>query len=147
VALLALWAVMLGIIVLIVMDRTVLQRLDNLTKRVRSLSENPGKVSRPVLSGNDELAELEKTIITSRKDLLMREKQLRVFINAIQGPAALFSREGKILLANPAFADQLNSSPEEVTGSFFRSRLPNNDIARYDRFVQEAIRKKRGYSF
>jgi PAS domain S-box-containing protein len=140
--LLALWGIMTGFIVVVIMDRMVLQRMSRLTDHVRSVSSDREDLIAPVLSGNDELAELEKTIITSRKDLLMREKQLRVFINAIQGPAALFSREGKILLANPAFADQLNSSPEEVTGSFFRSRLPNNDIARYDRFVQEAIRKK-----
>ena len=125
------------------MDRTVLQRMGKLTEHVRSLSRQPGEVSAPVLSGNDELAELEKTIITSRKDLLMREQQLQVFVNAIPGPAALFSREGTILLANPAFAEYLGTAvSEEITGADFRSCIPKEDIGKYDRFVQEAIRKK-----
>ena len=140
--LLALWAVLTGIIVVIVMDRTVLQRMGRLTDHVRSLSGNREEVPVPVLSGNDELAELEKTIITSRTDLLEREQQLRAFVNAMPGAVALFSRERKVLLANPAFAAYLNKRPEEVAGSDIRSLIPPEELERYDRFVQAAIQKK-----
>jgi PAS domain S-box-containing protein len=140
--LLALWAVITGVIVVIVMDRTVLQRMGMLTEHVRSLSDNPGEVPVPVLSGNDELAELEKSIITSRKDLLIQEQQMRVFINAIPSPAALFSLQGKILLANPAFAENLDRRLDEITGTDIRSCMPEEEIRKYDRFVQEAIQKK-----
>jgi PAS domain S-box-containing protein len=145
--LLALWAVMLGIIVLVVIDRTVLQRIDRLTDRVRSFSGERESVPDPVLSGNDELAELEKTIITSRADLLIREGQLRVFVNAIPGPAALFSREGTILLANPAFAEYLDTRPEHIVGSSVRSWVPSDEMEKYNRFVQESIRKKETVHF
>jgi PAS domain-containing protein len=118
--LLALWAIMTGLIVVIVMDRTVLWRMGVLTNRVRSLSGNREEVPVRVLSGNDELAELEKTIIESRRDLLIREQQLRVFVNAMPGPAALFSREGKILLANPG----LCGIPEKTSGTDYRGRYP-----------------------
>jgi len=140
--LLALWAIITGVIVVVVMDRTVLRRMGMLTDHVRSLSSNREDVPVPVLSGNDELAELEKTIITSRMDLLLREQQLRVFVNAMPGPAALFSREGTILLANPAFAGYLNKRPEEMVGSDIRTHFLPDELDRYDRFVQEAIRKK-----
>jgi PAS domain S-box-containing protein len=140
--LLALWAVITGVIVAIVMDRTVLQRVGRLTEHIRSLSDHPGDVPVPVLSGNDELAELEKSIITSRKDLLIQEQQMRVFINAIPSPAALFSLQGKILLANPAFAEYLHRRLDEITGTDIRSCMPEEEIRKYDRFVQEAIRKK-----
>jgi sensor domain CHASE-containing protein len=140
--LLALWAILTGIIVAIVMDRTVLRRMGMLTEHVRSLSDKPGEVPAPVLSGNDELAELEKTIIASRKDLLIREQQMRIFVNAISSPAALFSLEGKILLANLAFAEYLHRRLDEMTGADIRSCLPEEEIRKYDRFVQEAIRKK-----
>jgi PAS domain S-box-containing protein len=140
--LLALWAVITGIIVVIIMDRMVLQRMDKLTDHVRSLSGNRGAVPLQVLTGNDELAQLEKTIITSRTELLEREQQLRAFVNAMPGPAALFSLEGKVLLANPAFAAFLNKRPEEVAGSDARVLIPAEDWERYDRFVQTAIRKK-----
>ena len=62
----------------------------------------------------NELAELEKTIITSRADLFIREEQLRVFVNAMPGPAALFSTDGTILLANPAFAKYLHKRRNNV---------------------------------
>ena len=142
IALLALWAVITGVIVVIVMDRTVLQRMGRLTDHVRSLSDNRGEVPAPVLSGNDELAELEKTIITSRTDLLIREQQLRVFVNAMPGPAALFSRDGTILLANPAFAEYLGKPLGEITGADFRTCIPGEEIRKYDRFVREVFRKK-----
>jgi PAS domain S-box-containing protein len=140
--LLVLWAIMTGLIVAVVMDRTVLQRMGRLTDHVRSLSGNREEVPVPVLSGNDELAELEKTIIASRADLLVSERQLRGFVNAMPGPAALFSQQRKILLANPAFAEYLHRPLEEVTGADVQSCVPAEEGEKYDRFFQEAIRKK-----
>jgi PAS domain S-box-containing protein len=140
--LLALWAVITGIIVVLIMDRTVLQRMGRLMDHVRSLSGNREEAPIPILTGNDELAQLEKTIITSRTDLFIREQQLRAFVNAMPGPAALFSREGTVLLANPAFAGYLNKRPEEVAGSDFRSIIPPKELERYYRFVQAVIQKK-----
>jgi len=145
--LLVLWAVMTGLIVLVVMDRTVLRRMGLLTERVRSLSDKPGEVPVPVLTGNDELAELEKTIIASRKDLLVREQQLRVFVNAMPGPAALFSRDGTILLANPAFAEFLHTRPEELIGTDIRKNVSKEELEKYNRFVQMAVRKKETVHF
>lgn len=144
---LALWAIMTGLIVVIIMDRMVLKRMGVLTEHVRSLSGNREGVPGPVLSGNDELAGLEKTIIASRRDLLLSEQQLRVFVNAMPGPAALFSREGRVLLANPAFAGYLDKPVEEIVGADIRSCMPVKDIENYDRFVKEAIRKKEAVHF
>jgi PAS domain S-box-containing protein len=144
---LAFWAIITGLIVVVVMDRMVLQRMGVLTKHVRSLSGNQEEVPAPVLSGNDELAELEKTIIDSRWNLLLSEQQLRVFVNAMPGPAALFSREGRILLANPAFAGYLDKPVEAIVGADIRSYLPSRDIEKSDWFVQEAIRKKEAVHF
>ena len=145
--LLALWAIITGIVVVVVMDRTVLQRMGRLTDRVRSLFGNPEEIPAPVLSGNDELAELERSIITSRADLLVREEQLRAFVNAMPGPAALFSRDGTILLANPAFAEYLHTRPEDIVGSDVRLHVSPEELEKYNRFVQEAIRKKETVHF
>jgi PAS domain S-box-containing protein len=137
-----LWAIMTGLIVVVVMDRTVLQRMSRLADHVRSASGDRENDLVPVLSGDDELADLEKTIITSRQDLQIREKQLRVFVNAMPGPAALFSRGGTILLANPAFVEYMNKRPEEIIGADYRSCVPPEELEKYTRFGMEAIRKK-----
>lgn len=146
-ALLALWAIMTGLIMVIVMDRTVLRRTGILADHVRSLSGRPESVPHPVLAGNDELAELEKTIISSRRDLLMREEQLRVFINAMPGPAGLFSRDGTILLANPVFSRVLKGPGEDVTGTLIQSYFPPAELEKFERFVQEAIRTREVVQF
>ena len=138
--LLLLWAVMTGAIVVIVMDLTVLQRIDLLTSRVRALPDNREDSPAPVLGGNDELAVLEQSILASRAGLLMSERQLRVFINAMPDPAALYSREGELLIANPAFAAYVNKSPEEVTGALLRDILPPGKTEDYHRDVEEVIR-------
>ena len=145
--LLAFWAVLTGIIVAIVIDRMVLQRMGRLTDHVRSLSSDSHDIPSPVLTGDDELAELERTIITSRNELAIREQQLRIFVNAMPGPAALFSRNGTILLANPAFAEYLNKRPEEIVGSDLRTFVQPEDLERYNRFFRESIRNKKTVHF
>ncbi len=140
--LLAIWGVMTGLVMVFVMDRIVLRRMEVLTDHVRSLSATRDEIPVPVLSGDDELAELERAIITSRKDLQIREQQLRVFVNAMPGPAALFSRDGTILLANPAFGEYLHLPLADVIGADYRSCVPKEEIEKYDRYVGEAFGKK-----
>jgi PAS domain S-box-containing protein len=142
-----LWAAVTMLVVLVVIDRVVLRRIGILADHIRSLSKKPGGVPRPALTGGDELAELEQTIIRSRDDLLIREQQLRVFVNAMPGPAALFSRQGKILLVNPAFAGFFGKRAEEITGTDYHTVIPPDAIGQYQRFVKEAIRTKETIHF
>jgi len=145
--LLFLWAVMTGLIVLIVMDRVVLRRMGLLADHVRSLSGRSEEVPAPVLSGNDELAELENTIISSRRDLLVREEQLRAFVNAMPGPAALFSRKGTVLLSNPVFAEIRGEQMDTIVGSGTVSSVPRRIFSPDDRFITEALQKKEAVHF
>ena len=46
----------------------------------------------------------------------MREQQLQVFLNAIPGPAALFSREGRSCLLNPGLCGILGKPLGRSTG-------------------------------
>ena len=140
--LLLLWAVMTGAVVVIVMDLTVLRRIDLLTNRVRALPENPEEDLNPVLSGGDELVALEQSILASRADLLISERQLRVFINALPDPAAMYSRDGKILIANTALAVYLKKRPDELTGTMIQDHLPPEETEKYRGHAKEAIRKK-----
>jgi PAS domain S-box-containing protein len=140
--LLLLWAVMTGAVVVIVMDLTVLRRIELLTDRVRALSQDHDLVPAPVLTGNDELAVLEQDIMESRAGLQMSERQLRVFINALPDPAALYARDGTILLANAALAAYLHRRPDELKGMLIRDLLPPEEMEKYRRQANEAIRKK-----
>ncbi|MDD4136720.1 MAG: PAS domain-containing protein, partial [Methanoregula sp.] len=113
-----------------------------LTNRVRALSENHEDIPAPALSGNDELAALEQSILASRADLLMSERQLRVFINALPDPAALYSRDGTILLANKAFAAYFKKHTDELTGTMIRDHAPPEEMKKYFQQANRAIREK-----
>ena len=140
-SLLVVWAVVTGIIMVIVMDRVVLQRIDLLSQRVQNLPAGKEDVQQPVLSGNDELATLERIILDSRADLVVRERQLRAFINALPDPAALYSRDGVILLANTAFAQTLGKAPDDLVGTPAGTHLPADDYEVFRQQAREAIRR------
>jgi PAS domain S-box-containing protein len=139
---LSLWAVIAALIVVYIMDRMVLRRIDILTDRVRSFAGNPAEIPPPVLEGSDELAVLEHTILASRADLQISESRLSVFINALPDPAALYSREGKILLANTALAAYFNTRPDELIGKGIQDYLQGEDMDKHLREVREAVAKK-----
>jgi len=141
-ALLALWAVITGVIVVIVIDRTVLVRMDLLATRVSTLTADHSDNPAPVLSGNDELAALEQMILLSRADLSTRERQIRAFMNAMPDPAALCSREGTILFANTALATYFSKQPADLIGTPVYRHLPQEEVEKYRQQALEAIRKK-----
>jgi len=140
--LLILWAVITAIIVVVVMDRTVLKRIEMLTDWVRSNSERPGDLPAPVLSGNDELVVLERSILASREDLLMSERQLKVFINALPDPAALYSREGVILIANTALAAYFRKRVDEIEGTHIQDHIAREELEQHLVKAREAVRRK-----
>ena len=140
--LLALWAVLTGVIVVIVIDRTVLRRIDLLATRVRELTADPSDNPAPVLSGNDELAALERVILLSRTDLSTRERQIRAFMDAMPDPAALCLRDGTILFANTSLAAYLNKRSVDLIGTPVYNHMPPEEAENYRQQAVEAIRKK-----
>ncbi|MEN6396447.1 MAG: CHASE4 domain-containing protein [Methanoregula sp.] len=140
--LLLLWAIMTGIIVLIVIDRTVLRRINLLSTRVRNLENDREDTPSPVLEGDDELAVLERDILASRASLRMSERELRGFMNAIPDPAAMYTADGTILFANNAFAAYLNKRPEELKGKTMSALLSGEELRKYNDSIQELFRTK-----
>lgn len=141
--LLFLWMIITGIIVMLVIDRTVLRRINLLSTHVRNLEnekeDNPAPV---LLDHDDELAALERDILASRADLRMSERELLGFINAIPDPAAMYTADGTILLANNAFGASFNRRPEELKGKTMNTLLTGEEFLKYDDCIQELFRTK-----
>jgi PAS domain S-box-containing protein len=142
IVLLVLWAAITALVVAAVLDHTVLQRIERLTEQVRAHPGTQDTIPAPVLNGNDELAALEQTILASRADLQMSECQLRVFINALPDPAALYARDGKILLANAAFAAAVSRPAGELVGTPVWDHFPWDRMENYLQQAEEAIRTR-----
>jgi signal transduction histidine kinase len=65
------------VIVLLIVDQTVLKRLNILTNRVTTMSQVHNDDMKPELTGSDEIAHLEQAILSAHTDLKNSEQELR----------------------------------------------------------------------
>ena len=71
------------VIVLVVIDRTILLRLNHLTKRVRLMGQGNNDDMKPELTGSDEIAQLEQAILSAHTDLKNSEQELMKISTAL----------------------------------------------------------------
>jgi len=143
--LLLLWAIMTGIIVVVVIDRTVLQRINLLSNRVRHLQDDSSDTPPTILKGNDELSELEHDILMFRANLRMRERELYGFVNAISDPAAMFLPDGTILLANASYAAVLHKTPEDLHNKNIRAFLSEEALTRFTKNMEKVLLNRKSF--
>ncbi|MDP3563362.1 MAG: CHASE4 domain-containing protein, partial [Methanoregula sp.] len=128
-------------IVLLVIDRTILKRLNHLTNRVRRIGNDNDM--KPELTGRDEIALLEQAILSAHMDLKNSEQKLHTFIDAVSDPALLLKPDGTIILVNAALAHLFGEHPENFAGANFRTRLLAHDWEEEMKLVNEVIRDKK----
>jgi PAS domain-containing protein len=103
------------LIMIFILDSLVLRRLLSLRDQVNSLGSTTG-IPPPVLSGSDELTDLEHAILSKHHDLSSSEDRLRAFIDAFTDQALLLSSDGTIILANEAVAGGGELSVKDIIG-------------------------------
>nr|WP_319377357.1 CHASE4 domain-containing protein [uncultured Methanoregula sp.] len=129
-------------LVMYFMDRVVLRRVEFLTRKVGHLGENGGNPG-PELSGNDEIALLERKILDSHNNLIASEHTLRTFIDAVSDPAMMLKPDGTIILANAALARHFNRPAGELAGTKIRNYLPEQESLLHSRKFSEAMSGKK----
>jgi PAS domain S-box-containing protein len=127
--------------VLLVIDRTILKRLNYLTNRVRKMGHDDDM--KPELTGSDEIALLEQAILSVHTDLKNSEQKLHTFINAVSDPSLLLQPDGTIIYANVAFAQVIGRKPENIVGANIRTWFPAHDPETEKKMVQEVISDKK----
>lgn len=116
-ALFAGFAIVTVLMLTVILDRTVLRRMSMLTGSVNTLDSGEPSTLSPVLTGNDELTQLEQAILIRHRDLALSRERLRGFIDALRDPAMLLTPDGTILLANRAFARDSGIPAEKIAGT------------------------------
>ncbi|MDD1719739.1 MAG: PAS domain-containing protein [Methanoregulaceae archaeon] len=133
-----------------ILDRLVLRRVQKLTDQVANLGPGAGsgnpRTPPAVLSGNDELAQLESVILSKQEALLISEDRLRAFIDALHDPAMLLSSDGTVLLANKAVSKEMNMSPESLSGLKLGEIYPDGWLFS-GRNLTEVLKTKRSILF
>lgn len=122
--------------------RGIIKRLEVLIDNTRRLRE--GETLRPVLSGNDEIAKLDKVFHemafdlteSSRKERLAlsdareAESRIRQVINSMPTGILSVDRSGTILFANPRVSSMFGYSTSDLKGMHFSSLVPALDLKR-----------------
>jgi len=118
-------------------------------KRLEVLIDNTGRLKkgeqlRPVLVGNDEIAQLDRVFHdmafdlteASRKERMAlsdareAESRIRQVINAIPTGILTVDRSGTILFANPRISEMFDYSTSDLKGMHFSELLPSLDLGR-----------------
>ncbi len=132
-----------ALVVIFVIDRAVLERLAALTRKVSRLRNEPNLLLKPELTGNDEIALLEKEIISSHSDLVFSERNLRTFIDAVTDPAAMLKVDGSIILGNTALACSLGKEISDLNGTYLSTYLKHDELKLYTVFFNQAVLEKK----
>jgi PAS domain S-box-containing protein len=115
--------VMLGLIMIVLLDKMIVFRLTSLTSSVKSISKQGSPSSRIEVNGNDEIYELGTTVnsmLDSIENFRLKERESderyrQLFDNS---PVGIYrtTPNGRILVSNPAFAKMLGySSSDELS--------------------------------
>ncbi len=140
-ALFAGFAVVTILLLMVILDRTVLRRLSVLTERVNTLDSAEPSTLTPVLTGDDELTQLEQAILTRHRDLMLSKERLRGFIDALRDPAMLLTPDSTVLLANSAFTKDLGIAADRITGTRL-SEIPGGLGELVSRHLKEIVESR-----
>jgi PAS domain S-box-containing protein len=119
-----------GLVILILLEKTVLSRIFDLSRRVSDIGKNRDFSARVNIAGDDEIAELATDVNGMIGELEVSQKQVsrrltqseenyRLFFNSITDPVIIYrvSKEdpaGSIIESNDAATDVLGYSREEL---------------------------------
>lgn len=126
-------AIVVAVVVSVVMDRTVLRPLAELNRQIHDFEKNPDSVQVPVLSGDDELTRLEKTIITSNKNLAESESRFRYIVETAQEGILVLDRDYTISFANDRLSSMLGYTTGEILRTKITQYIPGDQLADHGR--------------
>ncbi|MDD1744026.1 MAG: PAS domain S-box protein, partial [Methanomassiliicoccales archaeon] len=142
--LLAIASVGFGVVVFLLIERTVVSRLSGLKQEVSRLDPNSAGDMRVGSHGEDEIGELGisinellATIDTAQKDLIASEKRYRLLVNSA-AEAIVVIQDGTVRLVNPMAVSMIGSSEAELLSKPFPETIHPEDRA----FVVENHKKR-----
>ena len=119
-----------GLVTLLLLEKTILSRISNLSSRLNLIGKKRDFSARVPISGDDEIAalgadfngmisELETSQKQIHQRLIQSEENYRLFFNSITDPVIIYrfdegSLSGSIIEANDAVTDVLGYSREEL---------------------------------
>ena len=146
--------VVFGVVVQLLLEKSVISRLSSLNNSVRSIANSGDASSRVHSEGSDEIANLGGAINRMLGSLQLSQKQkqhaeerYRAFMNNIPAIALIKDSEGRILYINEPMSRTFNIKLEEMKGKAVGDWIPE-EIAKTIRLHdREVLSTKRPHQF
>lgn len=135
-------ALFAGVVILLI-DRMVLNRLAILVDRVRERDDLTAGQALPPMTGNDEFMRLDDLIAESQRKIRESEAQYRRIIETAHEGIIIVNTNQTITYANDRMAGMLGLTPADMTGKPLRELIPGDEMAEH---VKRTASRKSGAS-
>jgi PAS domain S-box-containing protein len=142
--------IVFGVVVLLLLEKSVISRLSSLNNSVRSIANSGDASDRVHSEGHDEIANLGEAINrmlgslqTSQKQKQHAEKRYQAFMNNIPAIALIKDREGHILYINEPMSRTYNIRLEDLQGKVVADWIPEAIAKKICLLDQEVISTRR----
>jgi PAS domain S-box-containing protein len=147
---LAIAGVVFGVVIMVLLEKSVVSRLTTLSKSVSTIAENGDACTRVDCTGNDEISNLGVAINSmleslqlSIKERQRTEERTQAFLNNIPGIAVVKDKENRILYANEPMLKHYKTTFEAIQGKTLGEQLPADVAAKIRSSDMEVITAKR----
>src|SRR5580704_16179671 len=142
--------IVFGVVVLLLLEKSVISRLSSLNNSVRSIANSGDASARVHSEGRDEIANLGEAINRmlgslqiSQKQKQHVEKRYQAFMNNIPAIALIKDREGHILYINEPMSRTYNIRLEDLQGKVVADWIPEAIAKKICLLDQEVISTRR----
>jgi PAS domain S-box-containing protein len=146
--------IVFGVVVLLLLEKSVISRLSSLNNSVRSIANSGDASSRVYSVGRDEIANLGEAINRMLGSLQISQKQkqhvearYQTFMNNIPANALIKDSHGRILYINEPMSKTYNVKLEDVRGKLVADWVPEEIAQQMRLHDQEVLSKKRSLQF
>jgi PAS domain S-box-containing protein len=146
--------IVFGVVVLLLLEKSVISRVSSLNNSVRSIANSGDASARVHSEGRDEIADLGGAINRMLGSLQLSQKQQQqaegrylAFMNNIPAIALIKDSEGRVLYMNEPMSKIYNIKLEDLRGKFLADWIPEEIAKKIRRNDQEVLSKKRLLQF
>jgi PAS domain S-box-containing protein len=146
--------VVFGVAVLLLLDRTVVSRLSDLSKSVTSIATSGEPSKRLNCSGSDEISSLGNSIDSMLESLQVAqwqrqqaEERYKAFMNNIPAIASIKDKDGQFLYVNDPMSKHYNIKTGDALGKTVAHWLPKDLAASIHRDDQEILSTGRALQY
>lgn len=126
---------------IILLEGSVLRRIDRLGAQVEHIGKENGHVARIQVSGNDEITALARSINRMVELRELEERRFRSLVEHAQDIVVILNADGRVTYQSPSTARILGYSPKGIKGMSIFDLLHPDDLPRARHIFRRAVER------